>query len=442
MAAFRTASLDETSGESGGRVSTCFVSSSLFHLLGIQPRLGRLFRVEEERSGHDRVAILTDAYFDRRFHRDPKALGKAVTLDGTAYTVIGVLPANFYMPRTFYDDAQPDAIAPLPDWNPARKAADNLQVTVAARLRPGVSLQQARNEMILIADRLNKADRAYYELGSTSVFPFSVEDTDANLKSALCMLLAAAAFLLLIACANLANLTLARGSLRSRDITVRFALGATRGRILVQLLAESLLVGVVGAACGVLLAHWSIRLILAIKPPDLHRPELIAINLPVLAFATGAAVFTTLLFGLAPALAVSGANLSSPLKAGGWGSSASRLRSRQFLIACEVALALMLLSGAGLMIRSLQQVAATGIGFDTTRLLSLDVNLAEKRYPDAGTRARLIRELIARLQSLPGIADAAVTSALPLHTVGVQNFHIPAAPSRRAMRHRYPMSQP
>jgi putative ABC transport system permease protein len=342
MAAFRPATLDDTGGESGGKVSTYFVSASLFHLLGTQPQLGRLFRPDEEHRAGNRVAVVSNSYFDRRFHRDPKTLGKSVSLDGTAYTVIGVLPAGFYMPHTFFDNPQPDAVVPLPD--PHTNSGDTAQVIVVARLRPGVSLAQARTEMAGIAERLEKTDREFYERGSTSIFPFSVEDTDPSLHRALYLLLATVAFLLLIACANLANLTLARAISRSREIIVRLALGATRWRIVRQMLAESLLIGLGGAACGLLLAQWSIRLILALKPPDIHRPELIAINIPVLVFAAGAAALTAVLFGLWPAFAVADADLSSRLKAGGgWGSSAARLRSRQFLIICEVALALVLL---------------------------------------------------------------------------------------------------
>jgi predicted permease len=426
MAAFHTASLDENSGGFSQKASTHLVSANLFHLLGTQPRFGRLFREDEERAGRNHVAILSDSYFERRFHRDPKALGKTVTLDGTAYTVIGVLPSGFYMPRTRFVDSQPDVVVPLPPLTP--NPGGILQVAVVARLRPSVSLGQARTEMSGIAQRLErgeKTDAEFYKLGSTSIFPFSVEATDPSLNRALYLLLAAVAFLLLIACANLGNLTLARTTLRSREIMMRLALGATRGRIVAQLLSESLLVGLAGAACGVLLARWSIRLIAALKPPDIEHPELIAINLPVLAFAVGAAGLTAILFGLGPALAVSGVDLGSRLKAGGgWGSSAARVRSRQFLIASEVALALMLLIGAGLMIRSLQQIAAVGVGFDTTHLIALDVHLPEKRYPDAPTRVRLVRDLLARALAISGVADAAVTSALPLRSVGVQVFHI------------------
>ncbi|HZH84433.1 MAG TPA: ABC transporter permease, partial [Phototrophicaceae bacterium] len=428
MGAFRTVFLDETRDDFSQRVATSYVSASLFDLLGIQPRLGRLFARDEERPGRNRVAILTDRYFDRTFHRDRSTLGKSVTLDGRVYTIIGVLPASFDMPHTFFDNPQPDLIVPLPDS--ALKADDNpLQVVVVARLHRGVSLQQARTEMAGIAERLKSTDREFYELGSTSIFSFAVEGTHPRLHRALYLLLAAATFLLLIACANLANLTLSRAALRSREIMVRVALGATRGRILTQLVSESLLVSFVGAAFGVMLAHWSLHLVLAFKPTDIHQPELVVINLPVLLFAASAAVLTTCLFGLWPALTVSHVDISSRLKAGGgWGASAARLRGRQVLIVFEVALALILLVGAGLMIRSLQELALVGVGFDITHLATIDVRISEKRNPDFSSRAGLVRRLIAHTQSIPGVLDAAVANSMPLHSLAVAVFHIRSQP--------------
>src|SRR5690348_3084789 len=184
MGAFRTVFLDETRDDFSQRVATSYVSASLFDLLGIQPRLGRLFARDEERPGRNRVAILTDRYFDRTFHRDRSTLGKSVTLDGRVYTIIGVLPASFDMPHTFFDNPQPDLIVPLPDS--ALKADDNpLQVVVVARLHRGVSLQQARTEMAGIAERLKSTDREFYELGSTSIFSFAVEGTHPRLHRAL-----------------------------------------------------------------------------------------------------------------------------------------------------------------------------------------------------------------------------------------------------------------
>ena len=246
MAAFRTTPVEETGSGSAETVFTTFASASLLHMLGTEPGFGRLFRPDEERAGREHVAVLNHAYFDRRFHGDQKALGKSVTLDDTSYTVIGVLPAGFYLPRTLVTDRQPDVLVPLPDVTQDSK--DHRPLLVAARLRPDVSLAQARTEMAGVAARLQrqeKPDADLYTLGSASIFPFSVENTEPSLNRALYLLLAAVALVLLIACANLANLTLARATLRSREIMVRLALGATRSRVLALLLSESLLVALV-----------------------------------------------------------------------------------------------------------------------------------------------------------------------------------------------------
>jgi putative ABC transport system permease protein len=424
MAAFRTRRLDETGGP-GGKVITTLASAGLFRLLGVQARVGRLFRAEEEKLDRERVAVLSERYLHRRFPGG-NALGQSITLEEASYRVIGVLPASFYLPRTLQTDEQPDVIVPLPDV--AQNAGDHSPLVVPARLRPGVSVAHARVEMAGIAARLAKridpiAD--FYKLGSIAIFPFSEENIDLSLNRALYLLLAAAGLVLLIACANLANLTLARASRRSREILVRLALGATRGNVVAQLLSEALLLSFAGAACGVALAHGSIRLIQALKPPDIADLQLIAINLPVLGFTIGVATVTSIVFGLGPALGVSGADLASRIKSGGgWGASAARFRSRQFLIVSEVALALMLVAGAGLMIRSLEKVASIGVGFDAARLMALDVSLPVKRYPDASKRVAVMRDLLLRAQAIPGVAGAALTSALPLHSVGINNFHI------------------
>ncbi|MGB7762342.1 MAG: ABC transporter permease [Bryobacteraceae bacterium] len=431
MAAFREIDLDEAGADSTHHVSTGFASAELFHLLGAQPRIGRLFTAAEEQSGSDRVAVLGDAYFDRRFHRDPSALGKTVTLGDTAYTVIGVLPPKFHLPSTGegFDQVKADLWVPLSrTMNRETKATDR-QLYVAARLKPGVSLDQARAEMAGIAGRLAKDDPKLNEGMSSSVFPFAVEETDPVLHRALYVLMAAVGFLLLIACANLANLTLARAALRSREIAVRLALGATRARIVSQLVTESLLVSLAGAAAGLLLAHWSLRLMLALKPDSIQRPELISIDLRVFAFATLAGILTTVLFGLAPSIAASRADLNTALKsAGGWGGTAARLRSRQVLITIEVALALVLLVGAGLMIRSFRELLAVGIGFDTTRIAYADIDLPAKSYPGGAAQMQFFRNLLDRARAIPGVAAAGIVDNAPLHRVGMANFSIVGRP--------------
>lgn len=430
MAAFRDMPLDETGLDSPRRVSTGFASGSLFPLLGVRMRLGRSFRPDEERRDNDHVAVLTDGYFEQRFHRDPSALGKAIVLGGAAYTVIGVLPEKFHLPATWegMDQRKPEVWVPLSRlWNSADDDSMR-QLLVIARLKTGVSLNEARNEMAAIAQRLSQSDKKLDEGWTTAVFPFQVEDNSPTLHLALYMLLAAVGFLLLIACANLANLTFARATLRSREIAVRLALGATRTRIIAQLVSESFVVSSLGAAAGLLMAHWCIKLMLALEPPDIRRPELIGINVSVFAFAACASVLTTLLFGLAPSIAASHTELSAALKAGGWGVSAVRARGRQFLIVVEVALALILLTGAGLMIRSFRELTATGVGFQTAHLSTVDIALPEKRYTTDAARSQFFRALLDRVRTIPEVTGAAAIDNLPLHQVSDSNFYIAGRP--------------
>jgi putative ABC transport system permease protein len=431
MAAFRAIDVEETGVDRAGKVSTGFANAELFQLLGARPPLGRLFTAAEEREGADRAAVLSDAYFDRRFHRDPRALGQTVTLGDTAYTVIGVLPPKFHLPSTGegFDQTKADLWVPLSRTIAREIRATDRQLYVVAQLKPGVSLAQARAAMAGIAARLAKADPKLNEGMSSSVFPFAVEETDPKLHRALYVLMAAVGFLLLIACANLANLTLARAALRSREIAVRLALGATRARIVSQLVTESLLVSLAGAAVGLLLADWSVQLMLALKPDSIQRPELISVDLRVFAFAALASVLTTVLFGLAPSIAAARADLNSALKSGGgWGASAARLRSRQALIAIEVSLALVLLVGAGLMIRSFRELLAVGIGFDTTRLTYTDIDLPARRYPAGVAQTQFFRGLLDRVQVMPGVAAAGIVDAAPLHAVSMANFSIAGRP--------------
>ncbi len=412
-------------------VSTAFASAGLFPMLGVQARIGRLFTASEDRRGADGVAVLSDSFFERRFHRDPKALGQSLMLGGSAHTVIGVLPPRFHLPSTNEGEDQltPGVWVPLSRLSQIDSDEHAHQLYVAARLKRGVSLVQARREMSGIAERLQKSDPKFNEGWSTAVFPFSVEDSGAELHLAIYVLMGAVGFLLLIACANLANLTMARAALRGREVAVRLALGATRGRIVAQLVTEAVLVSLAGAALGLLLAHWSVQGMLALKPQDIQRPELIEVNFPVFAFAAAAGVFTAILFGLLPSWTASKADLSTALKSGGaWGASAARVRSRQFLIAVEVALALMLLTGAGLMVRSFRELTATGVGFDTTRLTLMDLELPAKRYPDGASQSRLFRAAIGRVRAVPGVAAVAAVDNMPLHSLSFANFNIAGRP--------------
>ena len=431
MAAFTSRTVDETSSGHPRHVDTGYASAALFPLLGAEARLGRLLPADTGRAGNDGVAVLTDAFFDREFQRNPAAIGRTLTLDGAAYTVIGVLPAGFHLPATHNgsDQLRPEVWVPLSRL-PATAEQDHMRtLRVVARLKPGATLAQARTEMDAIAQRLQKSDPGFDNGWLTSVFDFRTEDTDPKVHRALFVLMTATGLLLLIACANLANLTVARATLRARELALRLALGATRARLISQLIAEPFLLSLAGAACGLLLARWGVKLIVAYKPEDVMRPELIAINLPVLLFAALAGVATTILFGLAPAFTASRADLNTTLKSGGaGGASAMRLRSRQLLIALEVALALVLVSGAGLMIRSFQELLALGVGFRTDRVTLADIDLPAARYPDDAARARFFRELEARAAAAPGINAAAIVDNPPLHRISMSNFYIEGRP--------------
>ncbi len=431
MAPFCEFDLNETGIERPDRVETGFASAGLFPLLGVRARAGRLFGAGEERKGNDRVAVLTDKFFESHYHRDPGALGRSMTLDGTAYTIIGVLPPGFHLPALGEGMSQmkPEVWVPLSRlWNNLGDETKH-QLFVTARLAPGVTVAQARTQMTAIEQRLGELNPEHNKGFTVSVFPFAVEDTSPTLHRALYVLLAAVGMLLLIACANLANLTLARATLRSREISIRLALGATRGRVLRQLIAESLLVSMAGAVTGLVLAHWCVQGMLALKPPEIQRPELIGINWAVFGFAAALSLLTTLLFGLAPSVAASGADINSTLKsAGGWGGPAARLRSRQFLITIEVALALILVAGAGLMLRSFHQLLAEGVGFDTEHLLTLEVSLPQQRYPDGESQSRFFRGLLDRVRALPGVTMASVVDNLPLHQISLTGFKIAGRP--------------
>ena len=431
MAAFCDINLNETGIERPGRVDTGFASANLFALLGVPARIGRVFTPAEEMKDKDHVVVLTDAFFESHYHRDPSALGNSITLDGAAYTVIGVLPPRFHLPAMGggNDQKKPDVWVPLSRlWNSAQDETKH-QLYVVARLGPGASLAQARTEMDAIEHRLSEVNPKFNKGWSTSVFPFSVEDTSPTLHRALYVLLTAVGILLLIACANLANLTLARAMLRSREISIRLALGATRGRVIRQLIAESLLVSLAGALEGLLLAHWCIQGMLALHPPEIQRPELIGINWAVFAFAAALSLLTTLLFGLAPSIAASSADLNSTLKsAGGWGGSAARLRSRQFLIAIEVALASILVAGAGLMLRSFYELVSEGVGFDTGHLVTVAISLPLQRYAGDDSKSRFFRGLLDRVRVLPGVIMASAVDSMPLHEIKTTNFLVAGRP--------------
>jgi putative ABC transport system permease protein len=430
MAAFQQQSLNENVNGEVRSTAVGFGAADLFPMLGVRARLGRLFEPGEERDG-GLVAVLSDEYFERRFNRASAALGASLKLGDSMYTVVGVLPPRFHLPSTDGGDDQlkPEVWVPLSRLFKTVGDDNQRQLLVAARLKRNVTLAQARAEMVAIAARLAKANPQLNEGWSATVSTFEAEDTSPKLRRALFVLWAAVGFLLLIACTNLANLTLVRALSRTREMAIRLALGAGRVRIVAHLLTESLLISGTGAALGLAFAWVALKLILALEPPDIQRPELITIDGTVLAFTAATAVLTALLCGLAPAIGASRSDVQGALRAGGgWGATAGHKRPTRVLIAVEVALALVLVTGASLMIRSFRNLVATGIGFQTAHLEVADVELPEKSYPDEASRSRFFRTLLEAVWNLPGVTGAALTDNVPLHRVSAGNFYIAGRP--------------
>ena len=430
VAAFREMSFRESGVDRPRVLRTALVAANFLPLLGATAQAGRLFRPDEETPGNDLVVVLSDRYFDQRFLRNPNAIGQTITFGGASYAVVGVVDERFQMPPTSLDSeaGRPDIYIPLSrGWT--RPDADRMTIlNVAARLRPGVDLGQARAEVRTIAIRLNKADVERFPIAGANLFSFRDEHQSADLNHALYVLLGAVALVLLTGCANLANLTLARASGRSREIAVRRALGASRSDIVRQLLTESALLSVAGAIAGLVVANWVTKGMLALAPSDAIRPGMGELSIPVFLFAAAVAGLTVLLFGLAPAISVSGVDLNTGLKTGGRSGSAAGQRTRRFLIAAEVAMALVLIVGAGLLLRSFANVVRTDLGFETERLVSVDLDLPEAEYPDASARARLIENILERARALPGASVAAMSDTLPLHRVSMTSFEIVGQP--------------
>jgi predicted permease len=386
------------------RIQGRLVSAEFFSTLGIEPLLGRDFLAEEDSSGATPVAIMSYGFWRRRFGNDPGIIGKQLTLNNQIFTVIGITPANFQ----FGEEA--DITVPIGlSAERFRLRGRDPGADVVARLNPNVSEQQAETELNMIAARLeqqypetNKGRRARV----TPLHEFFVGDV----RQPLLILLGSVGLVLLIACANVANLLLVRASTRQKEMAVRVALGASRRAIVRQLLTESLLLAASGAAFGILLALWGTSFIVAQLPDGIPRLHEARVDAPVLGFTLAVSLLTGLLFGLAPALQASRANLTEGLKEGDRGSSGGRQRLRSVLVVGEVALTLTLLVGAGLLIQSFRRVLQVDPGFNARNLLAMQVSVIN---PDGQQVANFFEQLRQNVRSLPGVKSVAVSDGLP-----------------------------
>lgn len=390
------------------------VTASYFSTLGVAPAMGRAFLNEEDRAGANKVAILGHGFWQRRLGGDPTILNQTINLNGAPYTVVGVMPDGF---RT---DRETDVMVPMaftPDEaSPAERGYEF--VTMYARLRPGFTIDAARKDMNSVADRLRAA---FYPPGSkwgVSVIPLR-EELVGDMRGSLLTLFAAVGLVLLIACANVASLLLARAAVRRREIAIRRAIGATQARLVRLLLTESVLLALMGGAVGLLAALWGSSLLINALPTELSRDipgwDRIAVNLPVLGFTFGVAMLTGILFGLMPALQTSRQGLSDSLKEGSRGSEgAARHRARHALVVAEFALSLVLLIGAGLLVRSFWRVQQVNPGFDPNGLLTFSISLPSAGYPNRAAVGGFYGRLLDEIRAIPGVQSAGAVSNLPL----------------------------
>jgi putative ABC transport system permease protein len=398
-------------GDQPERVTGLRVSANLFPLLGVKAALGRTFLLEDERASAEPVIILSHRLWATRFGSDPGIIGHTVTLSDRIFTVVGVMPAGFQHPGI--GGPTTDVWRPLTqDANQMRREARHLQVL--ARLKPGIGLRQAQETMTVLARNLEQQypnTNAGYAVSLVSLH----ETVTGEIRPALGLLLGAVAFVLLIACANVANLLLSRAAAREKEIAVRLALGAGRFRLIRQLLTESMLLSLLSGGAGLLIAIWGVDLLVALSAGNLPRAGQIAIDTQVLAFTIAISILTGLLFGLAPAFQASRLNPQESLKASGSTNAAvlRRFRLRYVLVISEVALALMLLVGAGLLIKSFLLLHRVDPGLEPDHALTMRVALPAAKYPKGERMVAFYRELVQRVEALPGVKSAGVVSWLP-----------------------------
>jgi putative ABC transport system permease protein len=389
------------------RINGFFASASAFPLLGVQPALGRGFNADEDKPGGMPVALLSYGLWQRRFGGDANIVGRPVTLDGEKLTVIGVMGPGFRWLEEG-DLWRPLAQNPVVLRGRAVRAA-----FYVGRLKPGVTREQAQAEMGTIAARLANQYPASNATIGVNLVPLHEEITG-KVRPALWALLGAVGLVLLIACVNVANLLLARSRSRSRELAVRVALGATRRRLVTQLLTESLLLAMVAGAAGLLLAFWGVDLLVNLSPADLPRRSEIGLDRGVLFFTALLSALTGIIFGLAPAMQSSRADLTESLKEGSRGTGgAGRRRALSLLVVAEVALALVVVTASGLLLRSFVKLQGVAPGFNTENALSFDLPLPS-RYQDANARLAFYQRFYSRIETLPGVVAVGDVTRLPL----------------------------
>jgi len=396
------------------QVTGARVSAEFFPLLGLRPVLGRPFLAPEFAAGQDRVAIVSHSLWRERFGRDAHVIGKSATLDGKSYTIVGVMPP---LPELNFPTSM-DVWTPLVPTKDELAARGNHNTDALARLAPGRTLAQAQAELDTMSARFAKA---YPDTDKS--WSLHAEHVNSDLlgdaRAPLLILLVAVGFVLLIACANVGNLFLSRGWARRRELAIRSTLGATRGRVARQLLAEGLLMALIGGACGLVLTIWGMDALKTLLPPDTPRIKDLSIDQTVLWFTLGASILSGILFGLAPALLVSRQDLNAAMKEGGAGSQGGALGPRhnplrQMLVVGEVALAMVLVIGATLAVRSFARILAVNLGFRADHLLTMEIDTPASQFAKPEQTAAFVRQLVERVRAIPGVTHVADAPFAPL----------------------------
>ena len=386
------------------------ITSDIFPVLGVPPARGRVYTREDD-NVDAQVVVLTDYAWKTYFNRDPEIVGKQVSLSWRLYTVLGVMPPGFQFP---VEGERAEYLIPLHPLVPeAVNNRDSHFARMVGRMKPGVTIKQCDTEMKTIAARLEK-QYSKSNTGRTERVSSMHDDIVGDVRPALITILAAVAFVLLIACANVANLLLARATARRREIAIRTALGASRARIVCQLLGEGFLLSILGAAGGLLIAWWGIDLLRVFGPQDVPRLSQVAINTPVFSFTFVAAIFSTLVFALVPALQVTRPNVNESLQEGNRGAIGPESHHlRRLLVIAQVALSLLLLAGAGLLIKSFANLRATKPGFDPQRALVAELILPKAKYPEPEKHRQFFEQILPKLAALPGVEVAGAAFPMP-----------------------------
>jgi len=428
VAAFDTDDFALTGGSQAERVVGAGVTANLFPMLGAKAAQGRLISSEENQTGRDNVVVVSHKFWQSRLGGEPNVIGRSVRLSDLSYTIIGVMPAGFEFPHPSFNFARQ-----VEFWIPLAFTTEQVaqrqspyHLNVIGLLKPNVTIEQARGEMTALGQRFEREHRSYRGPNNSdmgwriTVTPLQ-EQIVGKSRRALLVLFAAVFLVLLIACANAANLLLMRATVRQKELAIRTALGAGRLRLIRQLLTESLLIGALGGLFGLALAWVGVKALVALSPENLPRLQEINVDGRVLLFTLTLSVLTGLIFGLAPALQASKPDLQQTLKEGGAAATRGRHWMRNLLVVGEVAIAMTLLVGAGLMLNSFLRLQRVNPVVNAGKLLSVEINLSETRYPKPAQAATFFQELIRRVESLPGVERVSLSTIQPLSGVAENN---------------------